>query len=185
MSNKTINIAAINGSLRKKSINGKFLKALISLAPDGVNVNIINISKLPLYNSDFDTNYPKVALDFKADIAANDAVLFVNPEHNRSFTAAMKNAIDWGNHPYGQNVWDGMPAAVTGASGGAIGTFGAQNHLRQVLVMVGVNAMTAPQLYFQTGDHMSDEGEIIDDGTLAIINEFWEAFVIWINRFKD
>ena len=32
------------------------------------------------------------------------------------------NAIDWASRPYGDNAWDGKPAAIMGASVGAIGT---------------------------------------------------------------
>ena len=62
-----------------------------------------------------------------------DGVLFVTPEHNRSIPAVLKNAIDWGTRPYGQNVWTGKPAAITGTSPGAIASAIAQQHLRQVL----------------------------------------------------
>jgi hypothetical protein len=52
----------------------------------------------------------------QAEIAAADALLFVTPEHTRSIPVLLKNAIDWGARPYGQNSWSGKPAAiVTGA----------------------------------------------------------------------
>jgi chromate reductase len=41
----------------------------------------------------------------------------------------LKNAIDWASRPYGDNAWDGKPAAIMGASVGAIATARAQYHL--------------------------------------------------------
>ena len=57
---------------------------------------------------------PPSVVRFKSEIAAADALLFVTPEHNRSIPAALKNAIDWGARPCGQNSWSGKPAAITG-----------------------------------------------------------------------
>ena len=50
----------------------------------------------------------------------------------------LKNAIDWGARPYGKNSWAGKPAFITGTSPGAIGSALAQQHLRSVMVSLGV-----------------------------------------------
>jgi chromate reductase len=62
-----------------------------------------------------------------------DGVIFVTPEYNRSFTAVIKNAIDIGSRPYGHSVWNGKPGAVISVSQGAMGGFGANPHLSQIL----------------------------------------------------
>jgi chromate reductase len=180
-----INIAAICGSIQTNSLNKKFLNALIAQAPEGVTVNIIDISKLPLYSQDYDADYPQIALDFKDKIKANDAILFVTPEHSRSIPAALKNALDWGSRPYGHTIWSGKPAAVTGATLGNVGTFGAQHHLRQILTHLNVYAMAQPEFYFSAAGKISDSGEITNDDTKALIDKYWSTFVSWINRFKD
>ena len=90
------------GSLAKGSINRKLAKALVRLAPDGLSMREIPFADLPLYSYDYDTDFPKVALDFKDAIAQVDAVLFVTPEYNRSIPGALKNAIDWASRPLWQ-----------------------------------------------------------------------------------
>lgn len=82
------------GSLAKDSINRKLAKALVRLAPQGLQTQEISFRDLPLYSNDYDADYPPVARDFKAAIAAVDAVLFVTPEYNRSIPGGLKNAID-------------------------------------------------------------------------------------------
>src|SRR5262249_62239476 len=85
--------------------------------------------------------WPRGVVRFRSGIARADAVLFATREHNRSLPAVLKNAIDWGARPYGQNSWSGKPAAVTGTSPGALGTAMAQLHLRQVLGTLGALVM--------------------------------------------
>ena len=92
-------------------------------------------------------NLPASVVRFKSEIAAADGVLFVTPEHSRSIPAVLKNAIDWGARPWGQNSWTGKVAAVTGTSPGAIGTALAQQHLRQILGAQGVVLIGRRSLY--------------------------------------
>ena len=114
MSNYTVGY--IIGSLSAESINRTLSKALIRLAPDNLAFQEISIRDLPLYNRDFDADYPPAGRTLKDAIAAVDAVLFVTPEYNRGIPGALKNAIDWASRPYGTNSFDRKPSAVIGAS---------------------------------------------------------------------
>ena len=87
---KTRDVAVIVGSLRKDSINRKVAKALVELAPASLNLTIIEIGNLPLYNQDDDEVPPASWSAFRDRIKAADAVLFVTPEYNRSVPAALK-----------------------------------------------------------------------------------------------
>jgi len=121
------------GSLSSRSINRELSKALLRLAPEELGFHEIPIGALPLYSPDFDGNYPPEAVALKDAIRRSDALLFVTPEYNRSIPGALKNAIDWASRPWGDNAFDQIPAAVIGASTGAIGTALAQQSLRGVL----------------------------------------------------
>ena len=81
---KTYKVGYFVGSLATQSINRKLAKALIRLAPEGMEFSEIPFRDLPLYSYDYDDDYPEVALAFKAAIKASDAILFVTPEYNRS-----------------------------------------------------------------------------------------------------
>jgi chromate reductase, NAD(P)H dehydrogenase (quinone) len=127
-------VAVLIGSLRKDSFSRKTAKALISLAPAGLELEIAEIGELPLYNQDDDAQPPAASVAFKARIAAADAVLFVTPEYNRSVPGVLKNAIDIASRPYGNSAWNGKPGAVISVTPGGLGAFGANHHLRQSLV---------------------------------------------------
>src|SRR5712692_7476216 len=134
-------IAVIVGSNRRESLNRKLAQALVKLAGDKLAFSFVQITDLPLYSQDSEGELPKSVVRFKSEIAAADGLLFVTPEHNRSIPTVLKNAIDWGARPYGQNSWNAKPAAITGTSPGTLGTALAQQHLRQVLGVLGVLVM--------------------------------------------
>ena len=76
-------IAVLVGSLRKDSFNKKIAHQLIKLAPESLEMEIIEIGQLPLYNQDYDENSPKEYTEFREKIKSKDAFLFVTPEHKR------------------------------------------------------------------------------------------------------
>ena len=92
------------GSLSSTSINRVLSKALIRLAPEDLKFSEIPIGNLPLYNPDFDANYPPEATALKKTIAAADAVLFVTPEYNRSIPGALKERHRLGVAALGQEL---------------------------------------------------------------------------------
>ncbi|MFJ2542470.1 NADPH-dependent FMN reductase [Microbacterium sp. NPDC087589] len=171
------------GSLSSTSINRILATALIRLAPDDLEFFEIPIRDLPLYSQDFDDDYPAVAVDLKESIASADAVLFVTPEYNRSIPGGLKNAIDWASRPWGQNSFDHIPAAVIGASVGAIGTAVAQQSLRGVLSFCNARQMTAPEAYIQySPDTFSDDGTVTNEGTAKFLRDYLVEFRDHIER---
>ena len=176
-------VAVLVGSLRKGSLNRMTATALAELAPEGLDLEIVEIGQLPLYNQDLDEEPPQSWVDFRAAIKAADAVLFVTPEYNRSVPAALKNAIDIGSRPYGSSAWDGKPGAVISVSPGAIGGFGANHHLRQSLVFLNVPAMQQPESYLgQAGDAFDENGTIKDERTRKFLRRFITAYAAWVEK---
>lgn len=171
------------GSLSSTSINRVLATALIGLAPDDLEFFEIPIRDLPLYSQDYDDDYPPVATALKEAIASADAVLFVTPEYNRSIPGGLKNAIDWASRPWGQNSFDHIPAAVIGASVGAIGTAVAQQSLRGVLSFCNARQMTAPEAYIQfSPDTFAADGTVANEGTATFLRDYLVEFRDHIER---
>jgi chromate reductase, NAD(P)H dehydrogenase (quinone) len=178
---KMYQIAVLAGSLRKESINRKVANALIELSPSSLRPAIVEIGELPLYNQDSEAAAPAAWTQFREAIKAADAVLLVTPEYNRSIPAALKNAVDVGSRPYGQNAWNAKPGAVVSASPGAIGGFGANHHLRQSLMSVNVRVMPQPEVYLSAADKLFDaDGKLSNQGTREFLLKFMQAFAAWI-----
>jgi chromate reductase len=176
-------VALIVGSNRRESVNRKLAEALVRLGAPGLEFQLVQIDDLPLYNQDNEGQLPASVVRFKSEIAAADGVIFVTPEHSRSIPAVLKNAIDWGARPWGQNSWTGKLAAVTGTSPGAIGTALAQQHLRQVLGAQGVLLMGGETyITFKPGLIDADD-TVTDESTRGFLKGFLGQFAALVARF--
>lgn len=179
----TYRIGYIIGSLSAKSINRTLAKALIRLAPAELEFVEIPIKDLPLYNHDYDADYPPEGRALKAAIVAADAVLFVTPEYNRSIPGALKNAIDWASRPWGDNSFTHKPSAVIGMSTGKIGTAVAQQSLRSVLSFCNSPQMNAPEAYIQySPDVFAEDGEVLDEHTARFLRDYMNEFGDHVRR---
>lgn len=139
-------IGIIVGSLRKESFSRKVAAALGGGMGDGYELLPLDID-LPMYNQDLDDAPPAAWESFRAAAASCDAFMFITPEYNRSFPAIIKNALDIGSRPYGQNLWAGKKALVVGVSPGALGGCLSVNHLRQTMAFVDLRVMQQPEGY--------------------------------------
>lgn len=176
-------VAAIVGSLRRESSTRRLVQAMSALAPESIDLQIVGIGQLPLYDQDLDTSPPAAWKEFRERIKRADAVLFATPEYNRSVPGVLKNAIDVGSRPYGQSAWSGKPAAVLSVSPGAMGAFGANHHLRQSLVFLGMPTMAQPEAYIGGIDKALDaSGRFTNDSTRDFCAAFMRAFDTWIRR---
>ena len=176
-------VAMLVGSLRKDSLNRKMANALIALAPASLKLGIVEIGALPLFNQDFEADPPASVTEFKRQIGAADAVLFVTPEYNRSVPGVLKNAIDVGSRPYGKSAWSKKPGAVISVSPGKLSAFGANHHLRQSLVFLDVPTMAQPEAYIGNATALfDDKGTLTDTSTHDFMGKFLDAFAVWIER---
>lgn len=171
-----LKLAIVVGSNRRESINRKLAQALAKLAGDAFEPSFVQIDDLPLFNQDLEPNRPEPTLRLKREIEAADAILIVTPEHNRSIPAVLKNAIDWASRPYGRNSWAGKPVAVTGTSGGGVGTAVAQNELRMIMTnLAGV--VVGSQVFITFKEGLIDAGHnVTDEGTRSFLKGFIDGF---------
>lgn len=181
----TRKIAVIVGSLRKESFNRKVAKTLMSMAPATLDMEIVEIGHLPMYNQDDDDNPSAVVKEFRAKIKTFDGVLWVTPEYNRSVPGVLKNAIDVGSRPYGDSAWNGKPCGVVSVSPGAIAGFGANHHLRQSLVFLNMPAMQQPEAYIGNIGNQFDGDKLTNESTGKFLQSFVDAFATWVERHAD
>lgn len=66
-------------------------------------------------------------------------------------------------------------------SPGAIGGFGANNHLRQSFVFLDIPTLQQPESYIGgAGDLFDDQGNIIKEDTKKFLQKFIDAYAAWV-----
>lgn len=175
-------ILVLVGGISKDSINRRLFGFFEVRASGGMAFDLFDTASLPFFSQDIENDPPPVVKDFKSRIAACDGVLLVTPEYNRSFPGVLKNALDWGSRPWGQSAWSGKPAGIIGASVGAIGTFGAQNHLRQVLSFLNMPVLCQPEFYFTLPNHL--EGDDISADAKKFLDGYIAALQAWVGKHR-
>ena len=181
-----IRILGIAGSLREGSYNRGVLRAAAELVPENGEIDIFELDGMPGFNQDEEKSPPAKVVELKQRIREADAVLFVTPEYNYSIPGVLKNAIDWASRPYGDNAWAGKPAAIMGASVGAIATARAQYHLRQVMVFLDMHPLNQPEVMIgNCADKFNEAGELTDEKTRDHISKQLKALIEWLERLRN
>ena len=176
-----IKTLALIGGISQKSLNKRLFNEILKNYNGKLSFYTFEIEKLPYYSQDIEKDFPPVVQEFKTLIENSQAILLITPEYNRSFPGVLKNALDWGSRPWGQNSWNGNPAAIMGASIGALGTYGAQEQLRTVCSFLNMHVMSQPEFYGSAPVLMNDNG--LTESSLSFVQKFMESFENWISHF--
>ena len=183
---KPVHVLGISGSLRRGSYNTAALLAACETLPDGMTMELYDLSAVPLYNQDVDAaGAPEPVQHLKARIAAADALLIATPEYNHSIPGVLKNAIDWASRPPNRSPLNGKPVAIMGATGGVWGTTRAQVHLRQICFAVNMLLLNRPEvLIAQAGQKFDSDGRLTDETTRQFIRSTLEALAAWTIQLR-
>lgn len=180
-------VGILVGSLRKASYSKAVAEALATQFPSDYETTFIKIGTLPFFNQDLEENHyePGEWQEFRMQVRQCDAFVFVTPEYNRSVPAVLKNAIDVGPRPRGQNVWDGKPALVVSVTPGATGAFGANHALRQSLVFLNMPTVQQPEAYIgSVTKYIDPDGKITNPGELKYFHLLADALVKYVKMLN-
>ena len=180
-------VLGIAGSLRAGSYNRALLAAAVELAPDGVRIDVWDrLREVPHYDGDLDSDErrPEPVAELKRRIAEADALLIATPEYTYSVPGVLKNALDWASRPGYKSVLAGKPAAIMGASGGAIGTARAQAHLREILYASLVSVFPHPGVAVAGAAQKFADGRLTDEQTRTFVAAFLRDFAAYVRRLQ-
>ena len=183
---KKLLILGFAGSLRKGSYNKALLRAAEELLPEEAKLEIFDLEGIPPFNQELESRMPEKVKEFKAKIRDADAILIATPEHNYSVPGVLKNAIDWASRPYGDNSFEGKPAAIMSASTGMLGGSRAQYHLRQIFVFLDMRPVNKPEVFITfAGQKIDDQGKLNDETSRKLIKQLLEALIYLTKRLKQ
>ncbi len=180
-------VCGVAGSLRSGSFNGSLLRAARELAPAGMEIRPFDrLGEIPLYDADLEAKgEPEAVAAFKKAIGEADALLVATPEYNYGIPGVLKNAIDWASRPAGKSPLNRKPAAIMGASPGAMGTVRAQLALRQAFQFNETYVLPRPELLVGRAHEKFDAaGDLADEPTRKALRGLLEAFAEWARRFR-
>jgi len=177
-----INILAISGSLRGKSLNSALLRAVISMIPSqGTVVNYSEMAQLPHFNPDLDLDDADTAVaNWRRLLKEANGVLICTPEYAKGVPGSLKNALDW---VVSSGEFVNKPVAVISASPHPDGGAAAYNSLLGTLSMMSASVveggtLTVPFINIKLG---SNE-EIIDSELRLNIENLLNALFQEVNN---
>ncbi|MEX0600257.1 MAG: NAD(P)H-dependent oxidoreductase [Rhodothermales bacterium] len=178
-------ILGIAGSLRAGSYNRALLRTARELAPEGVQVDIFDLTPVPLYNADVDTDEqrPPAVTAMKQAIAEADAVLLVSPEYNYGVPGVMKNALDWASRPAFRSPMARKPTGLMGASAGTSGTMRGQEQIKLNLLGMIADVFAHKSVAVpRASEKFDDDLRLVDERTREIVTRYLADFAAWVER---
>jgi len=155
-------VLGISGSLRAASSNGRLLRAIAALAPEGWVFTFFDqqIGRLPHFSPDLDEEGAPVAepvAEFRALVRACDGVLISCPEYAHGVPGAFKNALDW---LVSSGELSAKPVALLMAS--PSGAEHARAALTPTLEVLEADLVFEASLVFAAAKHLDAHGQLID-----------------------
>jgi chromate reductase len=173
MENK-IQLIGISGSLRSGSYNTMLLNSLQQWLPDGVLLETLSFSQLPVYNGDDDLpikpERPPAVVAFRQALAKADGLVIVSPEYNHSVPGGLKNAIDWASRGKDSPIIK-KPVALMGVSDGAMAT--SRMQVAMLSVFLGLDMVrVGPEVLVARGqDKFDATGKFMDEKAIELIRK--------------
>ena len=171
----TAKLLIFAGSTRQNSFNRRLAHVAADLArASGADVTLLELGELdiPMYNADLEARAtPPDVMKLKQILFEHSAWIICTPEYNGSYTALLKNTIDWASSPVksdpawadGFKSFTGKVVGMLSASNGALGGLRSQSHLLPLLI--NLQCWVAPKAFAlgRAGDAFDADGKLVND----------------------
>lgn len=173
-------LIGIVGTNSAKSTNRQLLQYIQKHYAETVDIELVEIKDLPVFNKPADKTVPDSVLDIATKIEAADGVIIGTPEYDHSIPAALMNALAWLS--YGIFPLLNKPVMITGASYGTLGSSRAQLQLRQILNAPELKATVLPDefLLSHSLQAFDQEGNLRDLDTVKKLDAIFDDFRIFV-----
>ena len=163
------------GSTRQNSFNRRLAHVAADMArASGADVTVLELGDLdiPMYNADLEAQAtPPNVMKLKQILLEHPAWIICSPEYNGSYTALLKNTIDWASSPVksdpawadGFKSFTGKVVGMLSASPGALGGLRSQSHLLPLLV--NLQCWVAPKAFAlgRAADAFDADGKLVNE----------------------
>ena len=175
--NQTFKLLGLPGSLRKKSNSRAILHSLKAALPADIEMQIIELHDIPLYNEDFEHDKPASVRALWEAVKACDGLVVLSPEYNHGMSGVIKNAIDWVSRPGYNSVLKDKPVAILTTSESPLGGARAQADLHTMFLSTVSRIAPGREVAIGgTGKSVVD-GRLMDEAVLKRILTLVDALV--------
>ncbi|KAA3440310.1 NADPH-dependent FMN reductase [Rufibacter hautae] len=173
-------LVVVSGSARpQRQSHQVALEVGRRLEEKGHSVHLLDVRELnfPLLENTFDKtpNPSDLMKETSAAIAQSDGLVMVSPEHNGSYSGALKNTLDYFYKEYFHK-----PFGIVAVSAGMLGGINAAKSLQHyALTLNGIvlpNALLTPKV--QT---LFQDGQLTDAAYAGRLDKFLEDF-LWLGQ---
>lgn len=174
-----MNVLVISGSIRENASTLKVAKHLTAAlaANNTLHVELIDLTvyEYPIWKEVFhlEVNPPKECKMLHDKLEASNAIIFITPEYNGSYSLALKNMIDY----YGLKVFEKKAIGISAVSVGALGGIRSALQLQQLVLAIYASPVPQMLLVPQVQSKFSDEGEMLDLSFVKNVNQFLQDFI--------
>lgn len=176
-----MNIIIISGSIRENASTRKVslnLQRHLQQQHDVV-AEVIDLKNYdyPIWKEVFskEVNPPEMCVRLHDKLKAADAMIFVTPEYNGSYSLALKNMIDY----FGLRVFEKKTIGVTAVSTGGMGGIRSALQLQQLIL--AIYAIPVPQMLLVPNIHerFDHDGALLDATFEKNVSLFAKEF-LWL-----
>jgi chromate reductase len=165
------------------------LNTASGLLPEGVTMEIADISDIIIYNADLDLpevkERPAPVIRFRDMLAKADGLVIVSPEYNYSIPGGLKNAIDWASRGEDSPLLN-KPVALMGATPGMWGTVRMQTAFNPVFQFLNMKPVFKPEvLIAQAKNKFDAEGKLTDEKSRELVSRKLLALKEFILQLKS
>jgi chromate reductase len=179
LANEEVRIVGISGSLRKASFNTALLKILAERSASSINIHVVTLNDIPLYNEDLDTATGVSTVNaLKRLVSSCDGVLISTPEYNHGIPGVLKNALDWLSRPSSASCFKEKPVSIISTSKAFTGGVRAQYQLREALFAMQAQLVMGQEVVVGSVHQNFGDGSYADEaGLIFMLNS--------LNRLKE
>lgn len=151
--------------------------------PAGVEMEMLVLDDIPLYNQDLDgPNPPDAVRSFKDIITACDGIVICSPEYNFGMSGVLKNALDWASRPAFTSPLKDKPVLLMTCSPAFTGGARAQAQLRETLSGTLSRVVARPPVVIAGIHTKIENGRLVDEANLKFaleaVNDLIEEVVM-------
>lgn len=178
-------LVLVGGSLRKASLNAKFLRHLARTL-EGRGHSVVPFTgealRLPLYDADL-PGAPTAVTALQAGLLEAGALVIVSPEYNAGIPGHLKNAVDWVS-TLEKSPWGGLPVLLCSASPGAFGGARGMLSWRATLANMGAFVFPGSVNVPHADKNLDEEGAPTEARTVSSLNHTLDAFLDFAAKLR-